>query len=149
VAQSLARNIIHLVFSTKHREPTLTTELRPRLHAYMSGILTNWDSPAITIGSVTDHAHLLFVLSKNHALCKVVEEVKKGSSKWVKDNGGPDHFHWQNGYGAFSVSPSNLEQVAAYVDHQEEHHRKTTFQDEFRGILKRHGIDFDERYVWD
>ncbi len=98
---------------------------------------------------MADHIHALFVLSKNRALAEVVEEVKKGSSKWAKANGGPAHFYWQNGYGAFSVSPSNEEAVVAYIARQEEHHKRVTFQDEFRLFLKRHGIAFDERYVWD
>lgn len=109
-----------------------------------------WDSPAIIIGGVADHIHVLFPLSKNHALAKVVEEVKTGTSKWIKSqNKRFTKFHWQRGYGAFSVSPSNLEQVKRYIERQEEHHRRRTFQDELRQLLKRHGVEFDERYVWD
>jgi putative transposase len=147
--QSLARNLVHLIFSTKNREPLITPELRPRLHAYLAGIFAACDSPAITVGGVADHVHALFVLSKNRALAEVVEEVKKGSSKWAKANGGSPHFYWQSGYGAFSVSPSNEEAVVAYIARQEEHHRRVTFQDEFRQFLHKHGIAFDERYVWD
>jgi putative transposase len=150
MSQSLAKNLIHLIYSTKNRTPCLDQEVRPRLFGYQAGILKEWDSPALLIGGVDDHIHALFCLSKNHALAKVIEEVKKGSSKWLKTQG--NHFrafHWQAGYGAFSVSQSNVEQVKRYIEDQEEHHRSQSFQEEFREFLKRHRIDFDERYVWD
>src|SRR5262249_22149683 len=144
VSQSLVKNLVHLIYSTKHRTPCLHAEIRPALYAYQAGILQNWDSPALLIGGVADHVHVLFSLSKNHALAKVVEEVKRGSSKWIKTQGPEFHdFHWQNGYGAFSVSPSNADAVKAYVEKQDEHHRKMTFQEEFREFLKRHGVEFD------
>jgi putative transposase len=146
--QSLARNVIHLVFSTKHREPLIVPDLRDRLFPYLAGTLNELGCPAIKVGGVTDHVHLLFVLSKTLALSKAVEEVKKGSSKWAKENGEP-RFYWQNGYGAFSVSAADEGPVAAYVANQEEHHRETTFQNEFREFLRKHGIEWDERYVWD
>ena len=97
-----------------------------------------------------NHVHTLFALSKNHALKKIVEEVKKGSSKWMKAEGtrNPD-FHWQAGYGAFSVSHSNLGKVKLYIEEQDDHHRRITFQDELRALFRRHEIDFDERFVWD
>jgi REP element-mobilizing transposase RayT len=97
---------------------------------------------------MADHVHLLFVLGRTISLSKAVEELKKESSKWAKDTVCPD-FYWQNGYGAFSVSPSNVEQVKLYIENQEEHHRKMTFQEEFREFLRRHEITWDERYVWD
>jgi putative transposase len=148
--QSLAKNLIHLIFSTKNRKPVILKPTRPELHKYMNGILDEWDSPAIIIGSVADHVHLLFCLSKNHALSKVVEQVKKGSSKWIKTQGARySAFHWQSGYGAFSVSQSNEPRVSTYISEQEEHHRTRNFQDEFRAFLRRHQIQFDERYVWD
>ena len=144
------KNLIHLIYSTKHREPCLTPAVRPDLYAYLGGILREWHSPSLRIGGVADHVHILFQLSKNVALAKVVEEVKKGSSKWIKTRGAEfARFHWQNGYGAFSVSPSNTDAVVQYIDGQEEHHRRRTFQDEFREFLRRHGVEFDERYVWD
>jgi REP element-mobilizing transposase RayT len=150
MAQSLVKNLIHLIYSTKYRTPCLQAPIRPALYAYQAGILQNWDSPALLIGGVADHVHILFLLSKSHALIKLVEEVKRGSSKWLKTQG-PEfrEFHWQNGYGAFSVSPSNVEAVKTYIQNQEEHHRQVTFQEEFREFLKRHGVEFDERYVWD
>jgi REP element-mobilizing transposase RayT len=148
--QSLVKNLIHLVYSTKHRQPWISKENRDGLFAYQAGIFKEWDSPALVIGGVEDHVHALFALSKNHPLKKLVEEVKKGSSKWMKTNGPKNpEFHWQAGYGAFSVSQSNLDEVKRYIENQEEHHRRMTFQDELRAFYRRHGIEFDERFVWD
>jgi REP element-mobilizing transposase RayT len=147
--QSLVNNLIHLIYSTKNREPSLLPEIRPSLYAYKAGILKQWESPALLIGGEIDHVHVLFLLSKNHPLAKIIEEVKKGSSKWLKTQGPTwDDFHWQNGYGAFSVSQSNVEVVKRYIENQEEHHKKLTFQEEFRAFLKRHGIEYDEKHVW-
>ena len=150
MSQSLAKNLVHLVFSTKHRQAWIPLEYRPALFAYQAGIFKEWESPALIIGGVEDHIHALFVLSKNHPLKKIVEEVKKGSSKWMKSDGPRiTEFSWQAGYAAFSVSQSSIEAVTHYISTQEEHHRKMTFQDELRELLRRHGIEWDERYVWD
>ena len=150
MAQSLANNLIHLVYSTKHRQPWLPEPVRESLFAYQGGIFSEWDSPALTINGVEDHVHALFLLSKNHALKKVVEEVKKGSSKWLKAVGTQNlDFQWQNGYAAFSVSESNVPNVRRYIDCQQEHHRRMTYQEELRTLLQRHGVEFDERYIWD
>lgn len=150
MAQSLAKNLIHLIFSTKHRQPLLTPEIRPDIHAYLGGILRELDCPSLCIGGVADHVHILFQLSKNLALSKAIEELKKSSSKWVKTKSPSlKDFYWQNGYGAFSVSPSNTPTVIRYIERQEEHHRKLSFQDEFRQFLRRHQVEFDEQYVWD
>ncbi len=146
--QSLARNVIHLVFSTKNREAFITPAIRARLHAYLAGTVNELGCHAIKVGGVADHVHILFVLAKTLSLSKAVEEIKKSSSKWMKENGVP-RFYWQNGYGAFSVSADDEDVVAHYVANQEEHHRETSFQDEFRGLLRRHRIEWDERYVWD
>jgi REP element-mobilizing transposase RayT len=119
------------------------------LFAYASGIFQAWDSPAIAIGGHDDHVHVLFVLNKNHALAKVVEEVKKSSSKWIKTLGARwSKFAWQNGYGAFSVSESNVSSVRRYIERRPDHHRRITFQDEFRQLLVRHCLAIDERYIW-
>jgi REP element-mobilizing transposase RayT len=116
----------------------------------MAGICKKWESPALVIGGVDDHVHLLISLSKNHALKTIVEEVKKGSSKWMKSNGARNSkFYWQKGYGAFSVSQSNVAAVKRYIERQETHHKTMTFQDELRALFHKHGIEFDERYVWD
>ncbi len=148
--QSLAKNLIHLIYSTKDRAPCLTPEIRADLFGYKAGILKEWKSPALLIGGVADHVHVLFCLSKNHALAKVIEELRKGSSKWLKTQG-PEFgaFHWQAGYGAFSVSQSHVEQVCRSIGLQEEHHRKRSFQDEFLAFLNRYGIEYDERFLWE
>ena len=146
--QSLSRILVHLVFSTKNREPLLVPEFRPRAFEYLGGALNNIHCPVIKVGGVADHVHMLFVLGRSMSVSEVVEEVKKQSSKWAKEHLGPG-FYWQNGYGAFSVSASNVEAVKAYIENQEHHHRAQTFQDEFRELLRRHEIEWDERYVWD
>jgi REP element-mobilizing transposase RayT len=148
--QSLARILVHLIFSTKDRAAVLAPAVRPELQAYFVGILANLECPCLEVGCVADHAHLLFILRRTLSPADVVEEVKKGSSKWLKTRAAAlRNFHWQNGYGAFSVSPSSEARVRAYIRGQEAHHRKVTFQDEFRAFLQRHRVPFDERYVWD
>jgi REP element-mobilizing transposase RayT len=150
MAQSLANIYVHLIFSTKNREPLIRDELRVELHAYMATVLANLKCPAVLINSVEDHVHILFNLNRTTTLANVVEEVKKSSSKWMKPKRADlAFFSWQAGYGAFSVSESNVPKVANYIRNQEEHHRKTSFQDEFREFLRRHRIEFDERYLWD
>lgn len=150
MSQSLVKNLLHLVYSTKHRQPWINKDIRDKLYAYQSGIFEAWDSPALLIGGVEDHVHALFSLSKNHTLKKVVEEVKKGSSKWIKKQDPRlKDFYWQSGYAGFSVSQSNVDEVKHYIANQEEHHRKMTFQEELRALFQRHEIAFDERYVWD
>ena len=149
--QSLAKVVLHITFSTKHRKPFLrSAALRGALDAYVVGTLRNLKCPSIITRSVEDHIHILCNLSRTISIAKLLEEVKSSSSEWVKEqDGGPADFYWQNGYGVFSVSESNVGQVKLYIANQEEHHRKMTFQDEFRLLLKRHGIEYDERYVWD
>ena len=150
MSQSLSRILVHLIYSTKNREPFLTPEVLPKLIAYQAGIFKDMDCPAIEIGGMADHVHALFVLSRKRELCDVIEDVKKGSSKWIKTQG-PEfrQFYWQGGYGAFSVSPTHEESVQKYILNQEEHHRVVSFQGEFRDFLTRYKVDFDERYVWD
>jgi len=148
MSQSLANILVHVIFSTKDRRPLITGPLRPGLHAYMAGILQELDSPALIINSVADHAHILCSLSKNLAACKLVEEVKKSSTKWIKPKG-ILLFGWQSGYGAFSVSQSNVASVRNYIAKQETHHRQLSFQDEFRRFLVKYQVAYDERYVWD
>jgi putative transposase len=148
--QSLSSILIHLVFSTKHREPWLTPEIEPELHAYLATVFQGCDSPALLINGDKDHVHALFALARTWAVADMVEEVKKRSSKWIKTNGdGFSQFYWQAGYGAFSVSQSQVEQVRRYIANQKAHHRQRTFQDEYRALLNKHGVEFDEQYVWD
>jgi REP element-mobilizing transposase RayT len=148
--QSLSQLYVHLIFSTKHREPMLLSPARQDLHAYLAAILNNQDSPALKVGGMSDHVHALFRLSNNIALAKIVEEVKTSSSKWVKTQGRDlANFYWQSGYGAFSVSAAGVEEVVEYIAQQESHHRVVSFQEEFRKLLHAHGIAYDEQYVWD
>ena len=148
--QSLAHILIHLVFSTKDRARLIDDAIRPELHAYLATIFKDNDSPALLINSVEDHVHVLFVLSRTHTLSKVVEEIKKGTSKWIKTKGVKyGTFAWQNGYGAFSVSESNADSVLKYIAGQKEHHRVKTFEEEFRSFLEKHRMKYDEKYVWD
>jgi REP element-mobilizing transposase RayT len=148
--QSLSQLYVHLAFSTKHREPLLLAPVRAEMHAYLATVLTNSGSPAIKVGCTSDHIHALFRLSKNNSLATIVEEIKTSSPKWIKTKGRAlASFHWQSGYGGFSVSPAEVEKVAEYIAQQETHHRAMSFQDEYRKLLESHGIEFDERYVWD
>ena len=148
--QSLAKLLVHLIYSTKNREPVLHGNIRDELHRYSAGILKELQSPAILINSVADHVHILYSHSKNYSPSKIVEEVKKGSSKWLKTKGEAYlNFHWQNGYGAFSVSQSGVAEVVNYIENQEHHHQRKTFQDEYREFLRRYEVPYDERYVWD
>ncbi len=148
--QSFAVLHIHLIFSTKHRESLLNDSIRGPLHCYMAVVLKNLDCPATLINSVEDHVHILFNLARTIPLSKAVEEVKKSSSKWLKQQDDTlKHFSWQAGYGAFAVSESNMTAVRMYISNQREHHATKSFQDELRAILTRHDITFDERYVWD
>jgi REP element-mobilizing transposase RayT len=150
MSQSLVKNLVHLIFSTKNRERLITDAVRPELHAYMAGILQSLESPALTINSVADHVHILFSLDKDRAIAKVVMEVKRGSSKWIKTQGRAFRkFHWQSGYGGFSIGKSAVERTKSYIARQAKHHRNKTFQEEFRKFLHRYEVEYDERYVWD
>ncbi len=148
--QSLAQNYVHLIFSTKDRYPFLSAAVCERLYPYIAKACQGENSPAIKVGGVADHLHLLFRVSKNHALATVIGSIKGESSKWLKGTF-PEmsRFAWQGGYGAFSVSASQIDDVTAYIANQEEHHRTKTFKEEFRAFLTKYGAEFDERYVWD
>jgi putative transposase len=150
MAQSLARIYIHLIFSTKNRERFITDDVRSPLHAYLATVLENLHCPAILINSVEDHTHILFELHRTITISQAVEDVKTASSKWIKTQGPKGTaFAWQKGYGAFSVSASNLPAVRDYIADQQEHHRVKTFQEEYRAFLEKHGVAYDERWVWD
>ena len=148
--QSLSKVIIHIIFSTKDREPWLDHEIRPRMHAYLATVCRDMGGEAYRVGGVSDHVHVVTTLPRTVSQADLIEHMKKTSSKWIKGlapkYGG---FHWQRGYADFSVSPSQLDPVLDYVSTQENHHRTRTFQDEYREFLRKHEIAFDERYVWD
>ena len=148
--QSLAQILVHLVFSTKSREPWLTGDVRDELHAYIGGIVENQKGTLLKAGSVADHIHLLIAHPRTCAPSDLVQEIKTGSSKWLKTKG-PRYvdFHWQGGYGIFSISPTHRPALEQYIAKQAEHHREVTFQEEYRRLLNKYGIQFDERYVWD
>lgn len=148
--QSLSCIIIHVIFSTKDRAQVLDAEIRPSLHAYLATVARNADCECFRTGGVSDHVHLAVRLTRTLTIAKLVEELKTSSSKWLKTQSPSlTEFSWQRGYGAFSVSPANLDALLHYIDHQEEHHRKRTFQEEYRSFLTQYGIEYDERYVWD
>jgi putative transposase len=148
VPQSLAKILVHVIFSTKNREPVIPREIRPKLHAYIGGILENLRCPSLQTGGTADHVHVVLSLARTHSLADVVEEVKKSYSKWLKQQG-VDSFFWQAGYGAFSIGESQLPALISYVAQQEQHHQHLSFQEEFRRLLQRYGLAYDERYVWD
>ena len=148
--QSLVRNYVHIVFSTKNREPLIDKTIAPELYAYMGGIARRLECKIVAAGGIADHVHLLCRVTQKIALMTFVQKIKANSSSWVKTKGENYlSFYWQDGYGAFSVSKSVVGQVIKYIDNQEEHHKKWGFQDEFRGLLEKHEIPYNERYVWD
>jgi len=149
--QSLARVLVHIVFSTKNRQPFLADrEIRHEMHAYLGGTCNELQCSVLTVGGAADHVHVLCALSRKLTIAKVVGDIKRGSSKWIKTEGRMlTKFAWQNGYGVFSVGQSEVERVRQYIEGQEDHHRKKTFQDEYRSFLKEFGVEYDERYVWD
>ena len=150
MGQSLVKNYLHIIFSTKNRHPFIDHAIENDLHAYLGGICTNLECTPLKIGGDKDHVHILCLLSKKIALMKLIEEVKSHSSRWIKKvNSQYKDFYWQDGYGAFSVTPSEIESVKHYIDLQHEHHKTKTFQEEYREFLRMYNIDYDERYVWD
>jgi REP element-mobilizing transposase RayT len=150
MGQSLSQMYIHLVFGTKGRNLYLISDIEKRVHAYLAGTLQQYESPALIINSMPDHVHILFRLSKNYALAKIVEEVKKESSKWIKTiEGGTKLFKWQIGYGAFSVSSSKVEVVKRYIENQKEHHGTQTFREEIEQFVQQYDIiEYDAQYFW-
>lgn len=150
MGQSLVKNYLHIVFSTQHRQAMIHPPLEAELHAYLGGICRNLECPPLIVGGYTDHIHILCLLSKKISLIKLMEELKSHSSKWMKTKGGDLHdFYWQDGYGAFSVNAGEVDSLIQYIANQKEHHRKKTFQEEYRDFLRKYVVAYDERYVWD
>ena len=143
--------MIHTVFSTKNREPFLTTsELRSGTYAYLGGVVKTLKCHPIKIGGVADHVHLLTTLARAITVAEFVKELKRVSTNWIQiQEVVQERFHWQAGYAAFSVGRSEIRDVEAYIDSQEEHHQNITFQDEYRRLLREHNVEYDERYLWD
>jgi putative transposase len=148
--QSLSFVLVHIIFSTKDRRPVLYDSVRIELHAYMATVARHAKCECYRVGSVADHVHIAIRLARTKNISELVEELKSSSSRWLKTKS-PElsKFAWQRGYGAFSVGPADLDGLIRYIDKQGPHHRKVTFQDEFRAFLKKYGVEFDERYVWD
>ena len=150
MSQSLAQILVHLVFSTKGREPQIDDAIRDELHAYIGGIIENHRGGLLKAGSVRDHIHLSMAHPRTIAPSELVKEIKIGSAMWVKTKGRQfSGFQWQSGYGIFSISSSHRRAVEEYIANQAEHHRVVSFQEEYRRLLKKYEIAFDERYVWD
>jgi len=150
MAQSLVKNYIHIVFSTKHRYPFIDETIENELFNYLGGVCKNLECQPITVGGHADHVHILCLLSRKITLAKLLEEIKSHSSKWIKTKGeNYRNFYWQDGYGAFSVNPREIDIVVKYISTQREHHSKKTFQREFMKFLEEYKVEFDERYLWE
>jgi REP element-mobilizing transposase RayT len=150
MAQTLVSLMVHVIFSTKHRADLIKPEIEPELFAYIGGIVKNHESRLLAIGGTANHVHLLISQSKNVALSALVAEIKRDSSKWLKTKGTMFRaFSWQDGYGAFSIGESNVQALKQYIARQKEKHREHQFEDEFLAFLKRYGVKYDERYLWD
>jgi REP element-mobilizing transposase RayT len=148
--QSLSQVYVHIIFSTKHRVKTIDDTIKEPLFEYIGGICKKCECNPIIVGGYKNHIHILCVLSRKITQMKLLEEVKKGSSKWIKTKGKKySNFYWQNGYGIFSVNPKKFDVVKKYIEKQEEHHSKIDFQDEYRVYLKNYEVEYDEKYVWD
>ena len=150
MGQSLVKNYLHISFSTKYRQKFISGKVENDLYSYIGGICKGLDCVPIKIGGYDDHIHILCMLSKKVTIIKLLEEAKSHSSKWIKTiDPGLQNFYWQDGYGAFSVNPAETETVIKYISNQRVHHQKLTFQDEYRALLKKYKVDYDERWVWD
>jgi len=147
--QSLSKVYVHITFSTKNRQPSIDVPLMQDLWAYIGGLCRARDCNPLRVGGHNDHAHICCLLSKKITQVKLLEDIKKESSQWVKTRGFQYRdFYWQDGYGIFSVSPAETGEVVGYIDNQCEHHKKRTFQEEFLAFLKKYGVEYDERYLW-
>lgn len=148
--QSLVKNYIHIVFSTKYRKNIIAEDIEAEVFAYLGGACKQLGCQPIIVGGTSNHVHILCMLSKKITLIKLLEEIKSSSSKWIKTKGERFlNFYWQDGYGSFSVSPKDVDMITRYIQNQKRHHNKSTFEDEYRKILEKHKVEFDERYVWD
>ncbi|MDR2238350.1 MAG: IS200/IS605 family transposase [Chryseobacterium sp.] len=148
--QSLVKNYLHLVFSTKYREDFIDEAIEKELFSYIAVLCRDFESKALQIGGTDDHIHILCLLSRKIALMKLVQEVKSHSSKWIKTKGPKyENFFWQDGYAAFSVSRKEVRAITDYIKNQRLHHQKQKFKDEVIELLDQHEIEYDEKYLWD
>ena len=149
MAQTLTRLLEHIIFSTKDRRDLIVPSIEPELYAYLGGVCSNHESPALAIGGIENHVHLLVSLSKNSALSDFLMMLKKDSSLWIKTKGAAYcDFYWQDGYGAFSVGQSQVRTVTRYIHEQKQRHKNITFEEELMTIAKRYGVEFDPRFLW-
>ena len=149
MGQSLVKNYMHIIFSTKNREPFIMEEFAEKLHSFLAVRCKEMESPALSIGNDFDHIHIISIVSKKIALMDLLKVLKARSSSWMKTlDSRLSNFYWQDGYGAFSVSPTQIDTAIRYVQNQREHHKKISFQDEYRLILKQYNIDYNEDYLW-
>jgi REP element-mobilizing transposase RayT len=148
--QSLSKVLLHVIFSTKHRENTISKHLRTELDAYLAGICRAKGAQAYRVGGTNDHIHIACTLPRTLTMAKLVEEIKKPSSSWMKQRAdGSPLFAWQAGYGIFSLGQSQLPALLQYIDNQEEHHRTKSFKEELLEFLEKYGVEYDEKYLWD
>jgi putative transposase len=149
MANTYKNILIHYIFSTKYHKKLISSDLQERLWAYMGGIARENNMKALAIGGVEDHVHLLLSIPTTLSVAKAIQLIKGGASKWVHDTY-PNYkdFNWQEGYGAFSISVSQLTNTISYINTQNKHHRKMSFQEEYIAFLKKHNIIYDERYIW-
>ena len=146
--QTLTFNLVHIIFSTKHRLPLIHSEIRGALHAYIASTARRLECDCFRVGGVADHVHLALKLATTRTAAKTISEIKTSSSAWMKTRGVPK-FAWQRGYALFSVSPADYAPLVTYIDSQETHHGKGSFQDEMRVFFEKYHVAFDERYAWD
>lgn len=150
MGQSLVKNYLHIIFSTRNREPVIDSSIESELHQYLGGICKGLDCQPLKIGGTCDHIHILCLLSKNITLAAFMKDIKSNSSKWIKTKGNQyKNFFWQNGYGAFSINPAQTDVVISYIANQHEHHRKKSFKEEYLAFLKKYDVAYDEQYLWD
>ena len=150
MSQSLSKVYVHIIFSTKSRQNLIDANIEPSLYEYLGGICRGLECNPVKIGGHKNHVHILLLLSRKVAQMKLLEELKKQSSKWIKTKGLVySNFYWQGGYGIFSINPTEIDKVIDYIQSQHEHHKHKSFQDEFKAFLKKYNVDYDERYIWD
>ncbi len=150
MSQSLAQLYVHIIFSTKYRKPHINLKIEPELYAYMGDTIKRCNSFPILINGTEDHVHIFLTLSKTTSLAKLLEEIKRNSSRWIKTKGSEyQNFAWQKGYGAFSVSPSVKDRVIRYIANQKQHHKKDCYKEELIRFFNEYNVEYDERYIWD
>ena len=150
MSQSLSKVYVHITFSTKNRQNLIDDNIKASLYEYIGGVCKGLKCNPVRVGGHKNHIHVLCILSRKVAQMKLLEEIKKRSSKWVKTKGKfYSNFYWQDGYGIFSINPTEIDKVIDYIQEQDKHHKHMSFQEEFKAFLKEYKVEYDERYVWD